>query len=192
MITLLKTLYHKHQANKILKEHIDYDRDKHEDRNVLETIIFPFVLAKYNPKTILDIGREDYQSFYNEFFSGRELWTIDMDPERTGFGHPERHIVDNAANIKKYFHINQFDFILMNGVFGWGLDREEEVQQAFESIYRVLKPGGLFILGWNDAPVPLEQIKGLNKLEKIEFQPLKKHCFECINGNHKYNFYTKP
>lgn len=191
MITLLRALYYKNQINKILKTHIDYERGKHEDRNVLEAIIIPHVLAKYNPKKILDIGREDYQEFYNEFFEGRELWTIDNDPERTDFGHPERHITDNVANIRTHFKEKYFDFILMNGVFGWGLNKKMEVRKAFDGIYKILKPGGLFILGWNDDPVPLSEIEGLKKLKAIEFEPLKEHCFECSNGDHKYNFYIK-
>lgn len=191
MLIFLKTLYFKYQAQKILKKNIDYKRDKYEDRNVLETIIFPYVLAKYNPRRVLDIGREDYQYFYNEFFKNRELWTIDMDPQRKNFGHPEKHIVDNAANLKKYFKTGQFDFILMNGVFGWGLDKPGEIEKAFSAIADILKPNGLFILGWNNDPVPLNNIKALNKLRPIKFSPLKTHCFHCANGDHKYNFYSK-
>ena len=185
-----RKLYHTLRSRLIVKKHIDYPREKYNDRAVLENIIFPYVLARHNPKAILDIGREDYQSFYNEFFKGRELWTMDIDPESEIFG-ADNHIVDSASDIKQHFRDNYFDFILMNGVFGWGLDKEKDVQKAFNAIYDILKPGGMFILGWNDDIVPLDKIKGLIKLKPYYFKPLKGEKFLCTNGNHTYNFYIK-
>ena len=188
---LIKQIYYKIKCKKIIKKHADYKREKYEDRNVLENIIFPHILACLNPKTILDIGREDYQVFYNNFFENRELWTLDFNPKHKEFGSNNRHIVDDVANLKKHFKNNYFDFILMNGVFGWGLDDKEKIQTAFDGIYEILKPNGIFILGYNDEIFPFEKINGLNKLKKYNFKPLKKSSFECINGNHTYNFYIK-
>lgn len=190
IMNFFRKIYFKLFANKIVKENVDYKRDKHEDRNVLETIIFPYVLSKFDPQKILDIGREDYQHFYNEFFKDRTLWTLDFDPKREEFG-SNNHITDNVANLEHHFKENEFDFILMNGVFGWGLNSKPAVNNAFEAIYKVLKPGGIFILGYNDAPVPLEGIKGLSLLKKYYFKPLKGETFCCTNGDHKYNFYIK-
>ena len=99
-----------------------YKRPKLEDRDILERIIFPYILSHSNPKTILDIGREGYEKFYNKFFAGRELWTLDIDPKQKEFG-AKHHITDDVSNLKKHFKNNYFDFILMNGVFGWGLDK---------------------------------------------------------------------
>jgi SAM-dependent methyltransferase len=189
-MNIFRKIYFKLFAHKIVRENVDYKRDKHEDRSVLETIIFPHVLSKFNPQTILDIGREDYQHFYNSFFKNRTLWTLDFNPKREEFG-ADNHITDDVANLKKHFHDNEFDFVLMNGVFGWGLNKAKPVEEAFNAIYDILKPGGLFILGYNSAPIPLEKINGLNKLKKYFFPPLKGETFECSNGDHKYNFYIK-
>jgi spermidine synthase len=187
----LRQLYYKSFCNKIINANIDYKREEYEDRNVLESIIFPYVLAAHSPKKILDIGREDYQSFYNDFFKGRELWTMDMDPEREEFGAPGHHVIDNANNVKAHFQDNYFDFILMNGVFGWGLNSEADIQKCFDGIYDILAPGGLFILGYNEEIFYLDKIQGLNKMRHIEFPPLHTHRFTCINGNHTYRFYIK-
>ena len=189
-MTTIRKLYHALRSHLIVKKHVNHDREKFNDRNVLEKIIFPYVLAHHTPQTILDIGREDYQKFYNEFFKGRHLWTLDIDPEREAFG-ADNHIIDNATNIKKHFKDNYFDFILMNGVFGWGLNKEDDVQKAFNAIYEILKPGGVFILGWNDDIVPLNKIEGLKKLKPYYFKPLDGTEFCCVNGNHTYNFYIK-
>ena len=190
MIKLLKKIYYYFFTKKIIKKNVDYKRNKYEDRNVLESIIFPHILSKFNPKTILDIGREDYQKFYNEFFHGREFWTIDYDPAKKEFG-AKNHITDNVVNLKNHFKDNYFNLILMNGVFGWGLNKEKEVQTAFNAIYDILKPNGLFIFGWNDDIIPLRKINGLKKLKPYYFKPLGGAEFKCENGGHTYSFYVK-
>lgn len=181
-------------CKKITRECANYKRDKYEDRNVLEEIIIPNVLAEFEPQTILDIGREPYQSFYNEFFAERTLWTIDINPKRKKYG-AENHICDSIHNLKKYFKNNFFDFVLMNGVIGWGLNDVKKIEEAIASIYKTLHKDGLFIIGWNDkkdlVPIRLEKIKALKKFKKYYFAPLKADEFKCINGKHTYSFFVK-
>ncbi|RLC37493.1 hypothetical protein DRH27_03835 [Candidatus Falkowbacteria bacterium] len=191
---IIKTCYYKFFCNKIVNKNL-FEREKYSDRNVLELIIIPYVLGNFNPKKILDIGREDYEKFYNEFFSGRELWTIDIDPKRKKYGSPGRHIIDDAANVKNHFKTNYFDFILINGVLGWGLNQDEKIEKAFEGIYDIIKEKGLLVLGWNDFDDAKHrkphEIKALKKFTPYFFKPLKGTEFECVNGHHKYNFYIK-
>ncbi len=190
---IYRRIYYFFYSRYLIKKYA-YQRLRFEDRDVLERIIFPYVLAYFNPNTILDIGREDYQQFYNHFFKGRELWTIDKDPARREFG-AKNHIVGDAARLKKYFAPNYFDFILMNGVFGWGLNNPKDIERAFSHIYEILKPGGLFIFGWNDIedlkPIAPEKIRALKKFQPFYFPPLKTSSFKCRTGEHTYNFYLK-
>ena len=193
---IFKKIYYYFFTKKIIKEHIDYERGKFEDRHVLEEIIFPYALVYIDPKTILDIGREDYQFFYNAFFEGRELWTLDYDPSHAEFGaENERHIIDNVSNLNKYFKNNYFDFIIMNGVLGWGLNKESEIEKTFSEIADILKPGGLLVVGWNnfkDKKIKKpNEIKALHALKPYKIKPLKGSKFKCSNGEHVYNFYTK-
>jgi len=189
---LFKHLYYKKFCNKIINKHIDYKREKYDDRNVLESIIFPYVLAKYDPENILDIGREDYQSFYNEFFANRNLKTIDMNPDHAEFGaEGTNHVIDNATSLKEHYLDESFDFILMNGVYGWGLDKEEDIQKCFSAIYDILNTNGVLIVGYNDEIFPFDEIDGISKLKKLKFKPLNSDTFTCINGNHTYKFFIK-
>src|SRR3989339_1145202 len=185
MIKLFKKIYYYFFIKKIT-----YNRNKNDDRYILEEIIFPFILTNYNPQKILDIGREDYEIFYNEFFKNRELWTIDIDPKRREFG-AKNHITDNVVNLEKYFKNNTFDFILFNGVYGWGLNKEKDVQDAFNAIFNILKKGGILVFGWNDEVVPFSKINGLLKLEPFYLKPLRGTSFTCNNGAHHYNFFIK-
>ena len=181
--------YYKHLAQKLINKYA-HKREALADRDILEKIIFPYVLACFNPKKILDIGRENYQEFYNEFFHGRQLWTIDIDPAKHEFG-SIHHITDDAINLKKYFNNNNFDFILMNKVLGQGLNNKKKIQIIFNAIYDILKPGGIFILGYSDNIIPLNEISGLKKFKPHYFKPFKKSKFICAENEHIYKFYIK-
>jgi len=43
----------------------------------------------------------------------------------------------------------QFDVVLVNGVFGYGLNTQYGQNAAIAGLARVLKPDGLLMLGWN-------------------------------------------
>ena len=45
-----------------------------------------------------------------------------------------------------------FDVVVANGVIGWGLNEQAGFEQMMAQCHRVLKPGGLLILGYNDTP----------------------------------------
>jgi len=193
-IQVVRDAYYRSFARRVVVGHVSTDRLVYEDRNVLEQIIIPFILSRFEPETVLDIGREPYEAFYNEFFKGRELWTMDRDADRARFG-AVNHIVDSAANLADHFAEDYFDFVLMNGVFGWGLNEPDAIERAFAGIHAVLSPRGLFVLGWNDTPdlvpVPLEQVRSLRQFTPYYFEPLGGTSFLCDTCRHTYSFYVK-
>jgi len=186
--------YYRSFARSVVARHVTLARPMYEDRNVLELVIIPFVLSRFEPETVLDIGREPYEAFYNEFFVGRELWTVDRDPQRAGFG-SANHIVDDAASVGDHFPADYFDFVLMNGVFGWGLNECAAIERAFAAIHAILNPRGIFVLGWNDTPdlvpVPLDKVQSLKLFRTYYFEPLGGTTFLCDTFRHTYSFYVK-
>src|SRR4030042_1340090 len=186
--------YYRHFAWKVVRKHVSHGRPKRDDRRVLEEVIIPFVLSRFEPRTILDVGRESYEALYNEFFVGRELWTIDCDAIRSRFGAPN-HITDDVANLQDHFPERNFDFVLMNGVFGWGLHGREGVGRAFAAIHTIPSPRGVFVLGWNDMedliPVPLDEVQSLKRFTPYLFEPLNGTAFKCSTFKHTYNFYAR-
>jgi SAM-dependent methyltransferase len=190
----IRDIYYRYFAWRIVRRHVAQKRPRYSDRRVLEQIIIPLVLSRFRPRTVLEIGREPYEAFYNEFFVGRELWTIDRDAARRPFG-ARNHIVDDAANLRNHFPERYFDFVLMNGVFGWGLNDPGAIERAFAAVHAILAPHGLFVLGWNDTPdlvpVPLEQVDALRDFIPFFFAPLNGSSFRCSTYQHTYNFYTR-
>lgn len=195
MTNPFKYFQEKKFCQQVVAEHIGEEdwRTPKNDRVIFEETIIPWYLSM-DPHRILDVGREDYQGFYNDFFSGRELWTLDYDQERCEFG-AENHICDSAANLGKHFEKDYFDLILMNGVFGWGLNDPKEIDRAFGAVVDLLYPGGHFLLGWNNLPdsipLPLDQIPSLKRLNSHFCWPLWSRQYECANGRHTYTFFRK-
>lgn len=192
-MTIFRIIKNYFKSKSLIKKY-GYEREAGEDRDILERIIFPYILSHHNPQSILDIGREDYQKFYNKFFAGLELWTMDIDPEREEFG-ASNHITDNVSNASSHFAANKFDLILINGVLNWGLDNKKEIEKCFNGLYEIMNAKGILVIGWNnfeDAKVTRPQdIEAIKQFKPFYFKPLKGEQFECINGEHIYNFYTK-
>lgn len=65
--------YYRCFTRRVVARHVPAERPTYEDRNVLEQLVIPFVPSRFEPETVLDIGREPYEAFYNEFFEGREF-----------------------------------------------------------------------------------------------------------------------
>lgn len=181
-------------AWRVVRKHVGRHRHKYDDRRVLEQIIIPFVLSRFEPRTVLEVGREPYQTFYNKFFAGRELWTVDRDAAKARYG-AQNHITDDATNLRSHFPEGYFDFVLMNGVFGWGLNEREAIERTFAAVHAVLAPGRIFVLGWNDTPdlvpVPLDQVQALRLFLPYFFAPLNGTSFKCSTYEHTYSFFVK-
>jgi SAM-dependent methyltransferase len=190
----VRDVYYRYLAWRIVRRHVRHRRHRYADRRVLEQIIIPFILSRFQPRTVLEVGREPYEAFYNEFFVGRELWTIDWDAAQAPFG-AAKHIVDDAANLRAHFPECYFDWVLMNGVFGWGLNQPEAIEKALAAVHALLMPGGLFVLGWNDTsdlvPVPLNHVQALRQFTPFFFAPLNGTSFKCSTYEHTYSFFVK-
>ncbi|MGE5297506.1 MAG: class I SAM-dependent methyltransferase [Solirubrobacterales bacterium] len=189
-----RDLYYRSLARRVVQRRGTQARERSEDRRVLEQIIIPFILSRFEPRTVLDVGREAYEAFYNGFFIGQELWTIDRDPDHACFG-SRNHVVGDVADLQDYFADQYFDFVLMNGVLGWGLNHRPAIEQAMAAIHTVLKPGGIFVLGWNNlpelTPVPLDQIRALREFRPCFLEPLNGASFLCSIYEHTFNIYTR-
>ena len=106
------------------------------------------------------------------------------------------HIIDSMENLPKYFQKNKVDIIFCNGVFGWGLNNPENIEEAFKGCFDLLRKGGVFILGWNDLPkyrpMLLEDIQTLKLFKPLIFEPVDADILLTKNPNrHTYNFYIK-
>jgi SAM-dependent methyltransferase len=85
----------------------------------------------------------------------------------------------------------QFDVALVNGVFGYGLNTQSGQNTAIEGLARVLKPGGLLMLGWNTHRTsdPL----GLSAIERFYIRSQRPGFEQRITfpeSTHVYDFFA--
>ena len=167
-----------------------------DDRRILENVILPYYAGRKDFGKLIFVGCEWYTRGYNKIFSNHEYWTMDKSTHKEQYG-ARLHIEDKLENLTTHFQENELDLIICNGVMGWGLDEPGEIERAFTSSFKCLRPGGHFVLGWNNTPdhlpLPLEDIAALKAFEPYIFPALSKHRYLTGNPNHHiYSFYRKP
>jgi SAM-dependent methyltransferase len=166
-----------------------------EDRRMLEKVILPQFADPEEFRRIVFIGCDWYTRGYRRFFPQQEFWTVDVDPKKARYG-AMHHVTDCVTNVDRHFGRGEIDLIVCNGVYGWGLNERNDVEKAFWAFRRVLRPGGVFVLGWNDtperAPVPLDECASLRSFNRYDFPGLGRSRFLTSTPyRHTYDFYLR-
>lgn len=125
------------------------------DRHYFDAHIIPR-LREAAPPRMLFVGCAPYTAHYVESFqsAGIELWTMDLLPENAPYGAPGRHITGDLLEAGATFKQMWFDGILLNGVFGYGLNEPPLMERALHVLHGLLKPEGFLLVGWNRGLVP--------------------------------------
>lgn len=143
------------------------------DRRVLEDEILGGLARQWRAQSsarprVLFVGCDWYTAHYPSLWPEAEFTTIEPDARKARHGAP-RHFVDVLQNLGRHVGPASFDVVVCNGVYGWGLDRRDDVETAFRACIAALASGGVLVLGWNDVPrrdpVPLREVSALRTLE---------------------------
>ena len=165
------------------------------DRVMLDEVILPFFTSNQDVRRVLFVGCDYYTAHYPAMFYNAECWTIEPRPSKAKYG-GNPHIIALIQDIDSYAESETFDLIICNGVYGWGLDRKQDLEQAFAACFVCLKFGGFLLLGWNNVPertpVPLESLESLNAFAHWNFPGLG--GWRIPTGSetgHVFDFYRK-
>ena len=163
------------------------------DRHVLEERIFPALQERPEVRSLLFVGCARYTRRYPELFAQREFWTIDPDPEVARYG-SSHHVIDSITNLRSHVGPASLDAVILNGVLGYGLDETQDIETAFDQCFQCLRPGGLLIVGWDEAlPVPLDSVDSLTRFEPTilgDFPAPRYPTFSWTD--HTFDFYVRP
>ena len=142
--------------------------------------------------TLLWVGCQPYTQPYLDIIErlSAKCWTLEIDPSARWWGHPQRHVVGDVQKVGTLYLMGQFDVALVNGVFGYGLNTQDEQNEAIEGLARVLKSDGLLMLGWNThlAPDPLR----LRAIERFFIRSKRSGFDQRIifpESTHVYDFF---
>ena len=120
-------------------------------RNYFEYQILPFFSSENRFQHILIVGIANFTQHYPLLFQQKKfVRTIDTNPSVARFSSAKIHIIDSIENIEKHIDHDSLDLVLMNGVYGWGLDSENALKKSLNNIHMVMKQEGVLVFGWNE------------------------------------------
>jgi Methyltransferase domain len=163
------------------------------DRIFFREYILPGV-SRLKPSELLFVGCRDYSESYCQYWRhcGINCWTLDIDPKAARWGVPGRHIVGDVQHVNRLFSPASVDVVIMNGIFGFGINTVEQMNRSLQAVAQAMKPGGLFILGWDTDkiadPLDLQSLKlNFSAINKPDFPP--RTTFP--SSTHVYDFCIK-
>jgi SAM-dependent methyltransferase len=166
------------------------------DRLVMEQVIFPQYAQDPAIKRMLFVGCGTYTSHYQRrYFPNMDFWTIEPDPAAARHG-AQQHVIAPLEELDRHFPPGNFDLIVCNGVYGWGLDRHDQLEAAFAQCHSRLKNDGHLFFGWDDipqrAPVDLDTVSSRRLLRQYTFPPLGtwRYLTDTLY-RHTFDFYRK-
>ncbi len=162
------------------------------DRVYMNETIIPALLESGFSR-VLSVGCAEYTQEVPGRFEARgiECWTADISPEEAQWGHPERHLVCDAAGLAEQLPASDFDAILFSGVMGYGVNAEH-MPPIMEGFHRLLRPGGLLVAGWNVGlavdPLTLECVTGHFEHAPALSMPARK---EVESSTHVFDLFLR-
>lgn len=120
------------------------------ERMYLEREILP-TLSAMEFGRILFVGCRRYTAHYGRHFAGKpsEYWTMDIDPKAGTWGDPQRHVIGDVRFADQLLPAAYFDLVLLNGVFGFGVDDEGSMNLVLEAVHATMRRDGILMVGWN-------------------------------------------
>jgi SAM-dependent methyltransferase len=123
-----------------------------EDRRWLEQRWLPHNAARADVRSMLFVGVRWYTRHYPTLLPGRRFVTLDIDPRAARHGNGRDHLVGDVREVARLLPAASIDSVVLNGVFGWGLDDPAGLDRALHGLADVLRPRGELLFGWNDVP----------------------------------------
>jgi hypothetical protein len=161
------------------------------DRKYLDHQLIPAV-GRRGGRTLF-VGCRKYTKHYPALLAahGVDCWTIDIDPIAARWGAPERHVIGDIQDASDHWHPSSFNTVILNGVFGFGLDSVQSQNTALGACRFLLTEGGCLILGWNtDRCIDPSELSNLrNHFQPSSFPGLaERQTF--ANSTHVYGTFT--
>ncbi len=127
--------------------------DSH-DRYVLEQVIFRDLFIRKRYSMILFAGCDSYTRWYPalfERFSNLTFATAEPEEWKKKYGSRKFHWVGRFEDLKALPEQKEsYDLVILNGIFGFGTDTSAAKAMTLETAYRLLKPAGTLLIGFND------------------------------------------
>ncbi len=126
-------------------------------------------------------------------FTGVDLIARHVDMART-----KTKDLENVRFVVGDFHRLEFEAESFDVAFVVeSLCHATDLHRALHEARRVLRPGGLFVVGWSDVegrrPVPLATVESLKRFTPTTLPPFLSPVFQTFSHHrHQFEFYARP
>jgi SAM-dependent methyltransferase len=165
------------------------------DRVVLEDLILPHCAATGGP--VLFVGVRFYTRAYAARCAGVNFVTLDRDPAMRKHGAPQ-HVVAPLEELGTHFPAASFSAIVVNGVFGWGLDAPAAADRALAACHDALRPQGVLVIGVNEQRAATPDLNRLPAMQRFRATALSPSVPPVMvvptpfaERTHTYRFFLK-
>jgi hypothetical protein len=163
-----------------------------DSRVFLDGTLLPWIAQHYRRVLFVGTGPYAYQA-ERLFRRGPDHYTT-IDPEKaTAVWGARNHFVAPVQEIGRYRPDGYFDCVVLNGVFGFGIDDLESQRATIEVLHRALARGGLLLVGWNANLMPDLEALGLFApyFTDAEGLPWPHRTRFPLPETHVYDFYVR-
>lgn len=158
-------------------------------RLFLEHEVLPQLSRDYSK--VLFVGTASYTYHYEKIFRSGQYTTIDSNPGTEVWG-SENHIVAPIQEIGSYCPRGTFDCVVINGVFGFGIEDTDSMLTTVRVLHEVLRPDGFLVVGWNnDRHADLATLGVLSPLFAPSDSPPWGRRKAFPPETHVYDFYIR-
>jgi hypothetical protein len=162
-----------------------------KDRSYLDRELIPAV-GRRGGKALF-VGCRKYTKHYPALLAARgvECWTIDIDPTAARWGAPGRHVIGDIQDALDHWPPSSFDSIILNGVFGFGLNSVRDQNAALRVCRILLANDGWLVLGWNtDRCVDPSELSTLRNYFRPSSFPHLAQRQTFATSTHEYGTFT--
>jgi hypothetical protein len=162
------------------------------DRKYMVGTILP-ALTKLKPRRVLFVGVQRYTFKYERQFSAAvsEFWTIDIASDTAEWGSTQHHVIGDIVSADKHFAPAFFDIVVLNGIFGHGVNTVADQDRAIAAIRAISTDRSYLLVGWNpgmsEDPLSLPAIQSQYIHGQVPGLPDR---IDFRVSNHTYDFFT--
>jgi len=169
----------------------------HPSRLFLEREVLPWLAEHYD--RVLFVGTAPYTCHFEKLFrrTREQYTTIDSNAGTAVWG-ARQHIVAPLQEVCHHRPKAYFDCIVLNGIFGFGIDELSDQRETIRILHDALAPGGLLLVGWNTNLHPDLESMGLFDLYFAPAGnapnggiPWPHRTRFALPETHVYDFYTR-
>jgi hypothetical protein len=161
-------------------------------RRFLEREILPWLAGKFD--RVLFVGTAPYTYQFERLFRRVRGQYTTIDPVGgTAVWGARQHIIAPIQEIGRHRPAGHFDCIVLNGIFGFGIDDRDEQRATLKILHDALSPGGLLLVGWNTNLMPDLEKLGLFEpfFVAAEGLPWSHRTRFDLPETHVYDFYRR-